>query len=62
VHPASGRVYAYSYRPPKTKGVDDETGEPLVRRDDDTPEVRDAAATLLHIARPQEPRALLRST
>jgi len=38
IHPASGRVYSYSYRPPKTRGVDDETGEPLVQRDDDKPE------------------------
>ncbi|CAM9533315.1 unnamed protein product [Sphacelaria rigidula] len=39
IHPASGRVYAYSYRPPKERGKDDETGEELVRRDDDKPEV-----------------------
>jgi nucleoside-triphosphate--adenylate kinase len=38
IHPASGRVYSYSYRPPKVEGVDDETGEPLVQRDDDKPE------------------------
>lgn len=38
IHPASGRVYSYSYRPPKVKGLDDETGEPLVQRDDDKPE------------------------
>jgi len=37
IHPASGRVYSYSYRPPKVHGVDDETGEPLVQRDDDKP-------------------------
>jgi len=37
-HPASGRVYAYSYNPPKVEGKDDETGEPLVQRDDDKPE------------------------
>lgn len=30
IHPASGRVYAYDYNPPKEEGVDDETGEPLV--------------------------------
>lgn len=39
IHPASGRVYAYSYRPPKKHGVDDETGEDLVRREDDSPAV-----------------------
>lgn len=38
IHPASGRVYSYSYRPPKAQGKDDETGEPLVQRDDDKPE------------------------
>lgn len=37
-HPGSGRVYAYSYNPPKTHGKDDETGEPLIQRDDDKPE------------------------
>merc|ERR1719414_2069960 len=38
VHPPSGRIYAYSYNPPKVEGRDDETGEPLVQRDDDKPE------------------------
>jgi len=38
IHPASGRVYSYSYRPPKQVGKDDETGEALVQRDDDKPE------------------------
>jgi len=37
-HPASGRVYAYDYNPPKKEGVDDDTGEPLIQRDDDKPE------------------------
>ena len=36
VHPGSGRVYHVKYNPPKQEGVDDETGEPLVQRDDDT--------------------------
>jgi adenylate kinase len=35
VHPASGRVYNLSYNPPRVPGVDDVTGEPLVRRSDD---------------------------
>ena len=35
VHPGSGRVYHVIYNPPKAEGVDDETGEPLVQRDDD---------------------------
>ena len=38
IHPRSGRVYSYSYKPPKVAGVDDDTGEPLVQRDDDKPE------------------------
>lgn len=38
IHPSSGRVYSYSYKPPKVKGVDDETGESLVQREDDKPE------------------------
>ena len=35
VHPGSGRVYHVLYNPPKVEGMDDETGEPLVQRDDD---------------------------
>jgi adenylate kinase len=35
VHPASGRVYHTIFNPPKTEGVDDLTGEPLIQRDDD---------------------------
>ena len=38
VHPESGRVYHVIYNPPKVKGKDDVTGEPLVQRDDDTEE------------------------
>lgn len=38
VHPGSGRVYHVQYNPPKSEGVDDETGEALVQRDDDTEE------------------------
>ena len=39
VHPASGRVYHREFSPPQTPGRDDQTGEPLVQRDDDQPEV-----------------------
>ncbi|CAM9472756.1 unnamed protein product [Laminaria digitata] len=39
IHPGSGRVYAYAYRPPKEHGLDDVTKEALVRRNDDQPEV-----------------------
>ena len=35
VHPASGRSYHEKYAPPKKPGVDDVTGEPLIRRKDD---------------------------
>jgi nucleoside-triphosphate--adenylate kinase len=38
IHPPSGRIYSYSYRPPQRHGLDDVTGEPLVQRDDDKPE------------------------
>lgn len=38
VHPGSGRVYHLVYNPPRNEGVDDETGEPLVQRDDDREE------------------------
>ena len=38
-HAASGRVYHREFSPPKTPGVDDETGEALIQRDDDKPEV-----------------------
>lgn len=38
VHVASGRTYHVKYNPPKAEGVDDETGEPLVQRDDDKAE------------------------
>jgi len=34
-HLASGRTYHVVFNPPKVDGVDDETGEPLVQRDDD---------------------------
>jgi adenylate kinase len=36
VHPGSGRVYHVLFNKPKVDGLDDETGEPLVQRDDDT--------------------------
>ncbi len=38
VHPASGRTYHIEYSPPKKDGFDDETGEPLIKRDDDEEE------------------------
>jgi adenylate kinase len=38
VHPASGRSYHTVFNPPKKMGFDDETGEPLIQRDDDREE------------------------
>lgn len=38
VHPGSGRVYHLEHAPPRTEGLDDETGEPLVQREDDQEE------------------------
>ena len=38
VHPGSGRIYHLIYNPPKVEGCDDETGEALVQREDDTEE------------------------
>jgi adenylate kinase len=35
VHVASGRTYHVRFNPPKTPGIDDATGEPLIQRDDD---------------------------
>ncbi len=39
VHPASGRSYHILYNPPKKDAIDDVTGEPLIQREDDAPEV-----------------------
>ncbi|KAH8063309.1 adenylate kinase [Aureococcus anophagefferens] len=36
VHVASGRSYHVDWNPPEVEGLDDETGEPLVTRPDDT--------------------------
>ena len=38
IHAPSGRIYSYSYKPPKRDGYDDVTGEPLTQRQDDKPE------------------------
>jgi len=38
VHEASGRTYHLVYNPPKVAGKDDETGEELIQRADDTEE------------------------
>lgn len=36
IHPASGRVYHLKFNPPKIENKDNETGEALIQRDDDT--------------------------
>lgn len=36
--PSTGRTYHVLFNPPKVEGIDDETGEPLIQRDDDKPE------------------------
>ena len=38
VHPSSGRNYHIDFNPPEKKGFDNETGEPLIQREDDKPE------------------------
>ncbi|MGB4812084.1 MAG: adenylate kinase [Methylophilaceae bacterium] len=38
-HPASGRTYHVKFNPPKVEGKDDVTGEALVQRPDDAPDV-----------------------
>jgi adenylate kinase len=56
IHPASGRVYNTTFNAPKVAGKDDVTGEELIQRDDDKPEVwkarlkafEDNSAPLLH--------------
>ncbi|MBQ0071262.1 MAG: adenylate kinase [Spirochaetales bacterium] len=35
---STGRTYHILFNPPKVEGIDDETGEPLIQRDDDKPE------------------------
>lgn len=38
IHQSSGRSYHIEFNPPKNEGIDDETGETLIQRDDDKPE------------------------
>ncbi len=38
VHEASGRIYHVTHNPPQREGLDDETGDPLVQREDDKEE------------------------
>lgn len=53
VHPGSGRIYHVQHNPPKVEGIDDETGEALVHRDDDLEEtVRKRLAVYQEQTRP----------
>ena len=38
VHPGSGKNYHIEYNPPVEEGIDDDTGEPLIQREDDNVE------------------------
>ena len=38
VHPKSGRNYHINFNPPDVEGFDNETGDPLIQREDDKPE------------------------
>ncbi len=48
VHLDSGRIYHVTYNPPKQEGVDDETGEALIQRDDDKEETVRKRLTVYH--------------
>jgi adenylate kinase len=48
VHLASGRTYHVMFNPPKEEGMDDETGEPLIQRDDDKEETVKARLKVYH--------------
>lgn len=48
VHLASGRTYHLVFNPPKVEGMDDETGEPLIQRDDDREETVKARLQVYH--------------
>eukprot|EP00914_Ancora_sagittata_P000723 GHVO01001954.1.p1 GENE.GHVO01001954.1~~GHVO01001954.1.p1 ORF type:complete len:224 (-),score=15.08 GHVO01001954.1:182-853(-) len=53
LHPASGRIYHTEFNPPKKAGFDDETGEPLIQRDDDKPDtVRARLDTYQNLTQP----------
>jgi adenylate kinase len=48
VHPGSGRTYHVLFNPPKTEGLDDVTGEPLIQRDDDREETVKSRLQVYH--------------
>jgi len=48
VHLASGRTYHIEFNKPKQEGIDDETGEPLIQRDDDQEDIVKKRLTVYH--------------
>ncbi len=48
IHPASGRSYHEKFAPPKVPGIDDITGEPLIKRKDDNAETLQARLGAFH--------------
>lgn len=48
VHPASGRSYHEKFAPPKVAGIDDLTGEPLIKRKDDNADTLQARLSAFH--------------
>ncbi|MDH3282847.1 MAG: adenylate kinase [Gammaproteobacteria bacterium] len=48
VHLASGRTYHVEFNPPQQQGVDDETGEPLIQREDDKEQTVRQRLTVYH--------------
>jgi adenylate kinase len=48
VHPTSGRSYHVLFNPPREAGKDDETGEPLIQRDDDQEDTVKARLKVYH--------------
>ncbi|KAJ8605354.1 hypothetical protein CTAYLR_002338 [Chrysophaeum taylorii] len=42
IHGPSGRTYSYDFSPPKVRGIDDETGDLLIQREDDEPSTVEA--------------------
>jgi adenylate kinase len=48
VHEASGRIYHVTYNPPRQPGLDDDTGDELVQREDDKEETVRARLDVYH--------------
>jgi hypothetical protein len=52
-HPQSGRIYNLDFQPPKVPMRDDETGEPLVVRDDDKARKKENEKRVKETSRPK---------